>query len=189
MKTTKLARVSSLLLVLPLGLAVPALQGGVLPIPRSVPVAWGIVLQANRPFHAVGSTLQARLTLANGSSADVGYWTGSSGGNGCSYRLELLDAAGRAVWQPGSIQGGVYSPPPCFFGMRAGVMPAGTEEELRLAIPLVYQNGLGLGVQGAALPAGLYHLAVEVNRIGPDHPPSAFGPGLTHSARVPIRIE
>lgn len=184
-----LSRLSSLLLLLPLGLAVPVLQGVVQPVPRPVPVRWGLALQADEPFHAVGSTLHARLTLANGSAQDAAYWTLASGGNGCSYRFEVLDAGGRPVWQPGSVTGGVYSPPACLFGSRPGLMPAGTDEVLRAAIPLVHQNGLGLGVQGSPLPAGLYHLAVEVERFGPERPPSSFGPGLTWSARVPFRIE
>ena len=183
--------VPSLFALAALALALPRPQSGtkLAELPREVPARWGIALEAEEPFHAPGSILNARLTLANGSTSDAGYWTPVGGGNGCTYRLELLDPAGRAVWQPGSIVGGAYQPPGCTFGARPGVLPAGEEQLTRLAIPLVYQNGNGLGLQGAPLAPGFYHLAVEVQHIGPVRPPASFGPGLTYSARLPILIE
>ncbi len=157
-------------------------------LPAVVPVRWALALDTDRPFYAVGDTLQARCTLANWSAADAASWSLAQG-NGCNARFELLDAAGQTVWEPGSIVGGTFSGPGCFFAQRVHLLAAGSDQVFGAAIPLVFQNGAGVGTLGAPLPAGLYHLAVSVNRFGPERPPSSFGPGLTYEARVPIAIE
>ncbi len=157
-------------------------------LPAVVPVRWAIALDADRPFYAVGDTLRARCTLANWSTEDAANWSLVQG-NGCNVRLELLDAAGQTVWEPGSIVGGTFSAPGCLFGQRAHLLAAGSDQVFGATIPLIFQNGAGVGTLGAPLPAGLYQLAVTVNRFGPERPPSFFGPGLIYEARVPIAIE
>jgi hypothetical protein len=161
----------------------------VTPIPGEVPVRWGLVLECEQPFYPVGDTLHARFVLANGSADDAASWSLMTGGNGCNYRFELVDAAGRTVWEAGSVVAGQFQPPACLFGGRASVLPGRSQVQARAALPLVYQNAEHLGPQGSPLPAGHYQLVVEVSQFGPERPPASFTGGLTYSARVPVLVE
>jgi len=161
----------------------------VTPVPGEIAARWGLLFECEQPFYSLGDTLHARFVLANGSAQDAAAWTLAGGGNGCQYALEILDAAGQTVWQAGSVQLGQYEAPACTFGSRGVVLPARSQERTRVAVPLVHQNAGGIGLQGLPLPRGVYQLALEVRRFGPEHPPASFDEGLTYSARVPFRIE
>lgn len=161
----------------------------VAPAPGELSARWGLLLECEQPFYAVGDTLHARFVLANGSAQDAASWSLAGGGNGCEYALSVLDAAGRTVWEAGSLMLGQYQPPGCTFGARASVLLAHSQERTRLTVPLVHQNAGGVGVQGLPLFPGHYQLALELRRFGPEPPPASFAAGLTYSARVPFRID
>lgn len=149
---------------------------------------WGITLEANHPFYRAGGTALATARLVNLSGEDAYGWALSFGGNGCQYQFTVRDGGGNVVWQPGSIVGGQFSGPGCFFAQRFVFLPNKTTLEYNASIPLIYQNASGFGVLGAPLPPGWYQLCVDVQFSGPQSSP-AFLPGQNWSACVPIQIE
>ena len=151
---------------------------------------WAITLGTDEPFYSVGDTLQASFELTNLSGQDAYGMTLSIGGNGCQYRLRILDGTGRAVWQPGSVHGGQFFGHGCLFAQRPVSLPHPTTLETKVTIPLIYQNAAGIGVQGTPIAPGPYQVCVEVVFIGPQHAPDfEVPPGMNYSACVPIQIE
>src|SRR5262245_47372101 len=154
-------------------------------------VRWGVFLETDRPFYAPGDVARVEFRLSNGSTQDAFGWSGVGGGNGCSFRVALEDAAGREVWLPGSVQNGTYQAPGCSFGVRFWSLLGGSDLTTPLDLPLVYQNPSGIGVLGAALSPGFYRVVLDFHFTGPhDHVPNPeldFG-GMDFSASVPIQI-
>ena len=152
---------------------------------------WAVSLQTERPYFAVGEDLLATWRIPNGSPFDAFGVAFARGGNGCQYRVTLEDAAGNTVWQPGSIVNGQFSGPGCFFSHHAWNLQDGSNTEVTLSLPLVYQNSAGVGVLGDPLPAGFYRVCLEVHFNGPHATPvvseTPVG-GLNHTASLPIQI-
>lgn len=149
---------------------------------------WGITLQTDAPFYRAGDTALVSAALVNSSGRDAYGWALSLGGNGCQYNITIRDGANRVVWQPGSIVGGQFSGPGCFFAQRILPFPNRTSLEYKVKIPLIYQNAGGIGVLGTRLPPDYYQVHIEATFIGPQRSP-AFLPGLNFIAAVPIQIE
>ena len=153
---------------------------------------WGVALHADRPFYLGGEEAHVVFRLPNQSPFDAFGFVPSLGGNGCTFRLTIEDAAGQTVWQPGSIVGGSFQPPGCLFGTKFWSLLRGTSSDEARDIPLVYQNAGGIGVQGAPLAPGVYRVALEVFFNGPS--PVPVDPefptgGLNQQARLPIRVQ
>ena len=191
MRPTKLVPLSFLLLFLGgvLWPRVAPTQGGVKrqdATPLGVP--WGLTLQTERPFYRVGDTADVLYTLSNFSGQDAAGWSLTRGGNGCQYRITVVDPLDQVVWQPGTLVNGQFSGPGCLFAAQAVNLPDRTWVQDGRRIPLVYQNAGGIGVQGQPLPAGHYRVCVQVSFGGPNEVPFVL-PGQDFSACVPIRID
>ena len=151
---------------------------------------WAITLGTDEPFYAVGDTAAVDFRLTNVTGQDAYGMTLSTGGNGCQYRVRILDASGNTVWQPGTVHGGQFFNHGCLFAQRPVPLPHPTVLETKLSIPLVYQNAGGIGVLGTPLAAGPYQVCVDVVFIGPQRSPDfEVPPGANYSACVPIQIE
>lgn len=149
---------------------------------------WGITLHTDRPFYAVGEEVQAVWRMSNLTPFDAFGFTLSSGGNGCNFRLTILDAQGQTVWQPGVIVNGQFFSPGCLFRQHEWDLFRGTRTETAGTLPLIFQNAGGIGVLGAPLPAGFYRVTVQVFFNGPLTDPESTNVGLNHTASVPIQI-
>ena len=163
-------------------------QGGLRRRATSIDVPWGLTLRTDRPFYRTGDAADVLYTLSNDSGQDAAGWSLSRGGNGCQYRITIVDPLGRTVWQPGSIVNGQFSGPGCLFAATAVDLPSGTFVQDGRRIPLVYQNAGGIGVQGEPLPPDHYRVSVHVFFGGPNEVPFVL-PGQDFSASVPIRID
>ena len=150
---------------------------------------WGITLEADRPAYVSGDQARVAYALWNLSGFDAFGRSLSSGGNGCEFRITVVDSARQIVWQPGSLQNGQFVGPGCVFGSRPIHLPSHTVLGNSASVPLVYQNAGGVGVPGDPLPPGLYRICVDVTFLGPYPSPGSSGPGPGYSACVPIRID
>ncbi len=183
--------VTSVLVLVSLGLRTPFMAQATrigIPVQRD---RWGVALQTDRPFYAVGEEVHTVWRLPNGTPFDAFGVALSSGGNGCTYRLTIRDAAGQTVWQPGSIVNGQFSGPGCAFGEFSWNLFAGTSTSQARTLPLVYQNAGGISVLGAPLPAGFYSVTLELYFHGPHAVPvsgKTLTGGLSHAASVPIQV-
>jgi hypothetical protein len=159
------------------------------PIDPTSKLQWGVLLQAKRPFYPVGGTARAIYAIYNYSDQDAYGWSSVAGANGCEYRFTVLDDLGRVVWEPGSIIGGNFIPIVCLALIQPKDLPVGSRINDSVSIPLIYQNGNGIGILGDPLPAGAYKIRVQVGFNGPHRAPGTIAPGMNYSAEVPIRIE
>jgi len=187
-------RSNALLLLLALLVFVGLLlhQGGIVNAVVVSPLdklKWGVLLQTQSPFYSVGDTATALYALYNRSAEDAYGWSSQGGGNGCEYAFTIVNQNGEVVWEPGSIVGGQFFPPICTDAIVPKDLPAGSKINNSLQIPLVYQNGGGIGTLGDPLPAGFYSVRVEVEFHGPHRVQGTIELGLSHSASVPIQIE
>jgi hypothetical protein len=149
---------------------------------------WGLVARTGRPFYQVGETASCSVTLFNDSDQDAFGYAPGKGGNGCEYAIQIEDAAGNLVWQPGKIVNGTYWGPGCLYGSITWTLTAGASVHRQNRIALIYQNSSGFGTLGAPLPPGHYRIRVDVTFAGPQRTPS-IGMGLSHRAYVPFLIE
>ena len=127
--------------------------------------------------------------ISNSSDQDAHGWTNSLGSHGCTYAFTIVNASGQTVWEPGRIERREYFPQICATAIGEVSLGAGKTLHNSETIPLIYQNGNGVGVQGSALEPGSYQLCIRVVFNGPNHAAGPTGPGLGYSACVPIRIE
>lgn len=156
---------------------------------RIVSRGWGVSLTTERPFNPAGSAVRATYVISNSSGQDAHGWTNSIGSHGCTYAFTIVNATGQTVWEPGRIERREYFPQVCASAIGEVSLGSGTTLQNSETIPLIYQNGKGVGVQGAALEPGSYQLCIRVVFNGPHHAAGPMGPGSGYSACVPIRIE
>ena len=156
----------------------------------SAMVPWGLTVNTDRIYYAVGDTLAARFQIANYSGQTAWGWVANRGGDGCLYRFSVYDAAGNAVWLPGTISGGTFHSPGCMFAETNTLYASGSTRKVERLIPLIYQNPGGFGTLGAPLAPGAYELRVQVYFHGPKRVSgSPTSPGTHFTAGVPFRIE
>jgi hypothetical protein len=154
------------------------------------PLRFGFVVQTDRPFYRPGATAHVLLAHFNFSAEDAFGYARQGGGNGCNFRVEVRDASGNVVWEPGFLDAaGNHTPPGCTDAIVDRPLPSGSFLRDRGAIPLVYQNGRGNGRNGDPLPPGVYRVCVFAEFNGPDRAAGAFDAGLDPEACIPIRIE
>lgn len=151
-------------------------------------VPWGVTLETDRPFYRVGDAADVLYTVSNSSGRDAAGWTLVRGGNGCMYRITIVDPMGQTVWQPGSIINGQFIGPGCLFAQTAVELPDRTWVQGGVPVPLIYQNPGGIGVLGQPLPPDYYQVCIRVYFSGPNEQPFVL-PGLDFTACVPIRID
>jgi len=156
--------------------------------PTQAPRGWGVQLRTDRAYYQPGDVAKVEHTLMNATPDDAFGVVPIRGGNGCTYVITIEDAAGRILWEPGSIVNGVFSGPGCFFGSSLIDLSAGNELVREDRIELIHQNREGHGTLGEPLPPGVYTVRVLALFLGPQRDVNGMS-GLNFEAAVPIRIE
>ncbi len=191
MKTRGFLSASLFALALVAGIAWVSTAAGSGPgSPCTRPLRWGFLAQTDQPFYPSGGTARVLLAQYNFSGVDAFGYSTVSGGNGCIYRVEVRDASGNVVWEPGSLDGGGnYSPTICLTVIVNRDLRTGCILSSGASVPLIYQNGQGNGTNGQPLPPGYYSVCASMQFHGPDRTQGNFPPGTDPSACVPIQIE